>query len=158
MLEPFDKIWTRKEAIHLLWRTGSGATSEQIDRTTGEGPDATIRHLIEPQPETKNFTSTESVLLQSAMASGSIGALKNWWLYRMVYSANPLAEKMALFWHNHFATSNLKVRSSAHMAAQNQLIRQHALGSFRELLTGMARDVAMLKWLDSNANRKRQPN
>ena len=158
MLEPFDQIWTRREALHLLWRTQSGATAEQVDRATAEGPGATVRRLIEPQPETSNFTSTESVLLQSAMASGKIGALKNWWLYRMVYTANPLAEKMALFWHNHFATSNQKVRSTAHMAAQNQLIRRHALGSFRELLSGMARDVAMLKWLDSNANRKRHPN
>jgi len=157
-LQTYKKAWTRQDAIHLLWRTQCGATTEEVDRAVEVGLEATVGRLIEPQPEVEKFDRTESVLLQSATASGGIDALKNWWLYRMLYSANPLAEKMALFWHNHFATSNIKVRSARHMAAQNTLIRQHALGSFRELLGGMARDVAMLKWLDSNANRKRQPN
>jgi uncharacterized protein (DUF1800 family) len=76
----------------------------------------------------------------------------------MLNSANPLVEKMSLLWHSHFATSNAKVQSVPHMAAQNDLIRTHALGGFRQLLHGMARDVAMLVWLDGNANRKRQPN
>lgn len=158
MLTPYTEPWTRQDAIHLLWRTQSGATPAEVDRATGDGLQATVKRLINPQAESENFRATESVLHQSATASRSIGALKNWWLYRMLHSANPLAERMALFWHNHFATSNAKVRSARHMAAQNQLIRQHALGSFRDLLSAMARDVAMLKWLDSNANRKRQPN
>jgi uncharacterized protein (DUF1800 family) len=60
--------------------------------------------------------------------------------------------------HGHFATSNAKVQSLEQMAAQNALFRSHALGSFRELLHDVARDVAMLVWLDGNANRRRQPN
>ena len=157
-LQPYSKTWTRRDAIHLLWRTQCGATTAEIDRVVEEGLAVAVDRLIEPQSEEEKFDRTESVLRQSARASGGIDALKNWWLYRMLYTANPLAEKMALFWHNHFATSNQKVRSAKHMAAQNQLIRQHALGSFSEMLSGMARDVAMLKWLDSNSNRKRQAN
>jgi uncharacterized protein (DUF1800 family) len=76
----------------------------------------------------------------------------------MLDSANPLVEKIALFWHGHFATSNAKVRSVWQMAAQNALFRRHALGNFRELVHDMTRDVAMLVWLDGNANRRRQPN
>ena len=158
MLAKYDSPWSRQDAIHLLWRTQCGATQEEIDRVTRDGLEATAARVVQSQPEAEEFRATESVLYQSAKASGGIGSLKNWWLYRMIYSANPLAEKMALFWHNHFATSNAKVRSARHMAAQNLLIRKHALGSFRDLLAGMARDVAMLRWLDSNANRKRQPN
>ena len=76
----------------------------------------------------------------------------------MLHSANPIVEKMSLFWHNHFATSYAKVQSVEHMAAQNDLIRRTAVGSFRQLLAGMSRDVAMLIWLDGNANRKRHAN
>jgi uncharacterized protein (DUF1800 family) len=76
----------------------------------------------------------------------------------MVAGPAPLAEKMCLFWHNHFATSNVKVRSANDMAEQNDLLRTHALGDFKALLAGMARDVAMLLWLDGNANRLRSPN
>ncbi len=81
-----------------------------------------------------------------------------WWAHRSLDSANPLVEKMTLFWHGHFATSNAKVQSLQQMAAQNALFRRHALGNFRELLHDVSRDVAMLVWLDGNANRRRQPN
>ncbi|MGI9243949.1 MAG: DUF1800 domain-containing protein [Verrucomicrobiales bacterium] len=158
MLAPYTGTWTRGEAAHLLWRTQSGAGTGEVDRVLSDGLEVTVGRLVTPQAEGEEFLATESVLSQSARSSRSIGALKNWWFYRMLHTANPLAEKMVLFWHNHFATSNRKVRSAQHMAVQNQLIREHCLGRFDRLLGGMARDVAMLKWLDSNANRKRQPN
>jgi len=158
MLAPYTGTWTRGDAIHLLWRTQSGAGIDEVDRVFSDGLDASVARLVGTRPESEEFIATESVLFQSARSSRSIAALKNWWFYRMLHTANPLAEKMVLFWHNHFATSNQKVRSARNMAGQNQLIRRHALGSFGDLLNGMARDAAMLKWLDSNANRKRQPN
>lgn len=106
----------------------------------------------------KHPTRSATVYRNWSRITGSIADLKAWWLYRLLNSANPLAEKMSIFWHSHFATSNAKVQSVPNMAAQNDLIRQHAVGSFRKLLHGIARDVAMLVWLDGNANRKRQPN
>ncbi len=153
------EMWTRREAAHLLWRTGFGATEQEIRRAVEDGPVETLNRRLAPQPEEhEEFLSVEPLLRRIAHESGSIADLKAWWLYRMLYSANPLVEKMSLFWHNHFATSYAKVRSVEHMAAQNDLIRRHALGRFSDLLHGMARDVAMLIWLDGNANRKRHPN
>jgi uncharacterized protein (DUF1800 family) len=122
------------------------------------GLNGTLERLFERQDESEEFEATSRLLRRTAMDTGNIADLKASWLHRMVHSRNPLVEKLSLFWHNHFATSNAKVQSVAHMAVQNDLIRQHALGSFGELLNGMARDVAMLVWLDGNANRKRQPN
>src|SRR5436305_94915 len=150
--------WSRREAAHLLSRAQYGATSEDLARAEAAGLEKTLDRLLIPQPEPASFQSAEILLRRTAFDTGSIADLKAWWLYRMLNSANPLVEKMALFWHNHFATSNAKVQSVPHMAAQNDLIRRHATGSFRELLHGMARDVAMLIWLDGSANRKRQPN
>ncbi|MFT4639425.1 MAG: hypothetical protein ACI8T1_002750 [Verrucomicrobiales bacterium] len=153
-----EHAWTRREATHLLWRVASGASHDDISRVVDDGLVKTLDRLLSPQSETEEFLTTERLLHRTAMASGNIDALKHWWLYRMLYSANPLAEKMTLFWHNHFATSNAKVRSTEKMEVQNALIRKHALGSFQRLLQDMARDVAMLVWLDGNANRKRHPN
>lgn len=150
--------WTSREATHLLWRTQSGASAAEIARAVGTGLDESLDRLLQPQEESAEFTSTERLLKQVALDSGNIESLKAWWFYRMLHSANPLVERMTLFWHNHFATSNVKVRSTDHMAAQNELIRSEALGSFRKLLGAMTRDVAMLKWLDGNANRKRSAN
>ena len=150
--------WTHRDATHLLWRTQFGASDAEIEQATEAGLEKTLDRLLTPQEESPDFESSDRLLRQVAVDTGNISHLKAWWLYRMLNSANPLVEKVSLFWHNHFATSNAKVDSVDHMVAQNDLIRKEAVGSFRKLLSGMARDVAMLIWLDSNANRKRQPN
>ena len=150
--------WTRRDATHFLWRTQYGATHAEIDEALALGLEKLLERSLAVQPESPAFQSAEALLRRTAFDTASIADLKAWWLYRMFYSANPLVEKMSLLWHGHFATSNAKVQSIPNMAAQNDLIRQHALGSFRKLLHGMARDVAMLVWLDGNSNRKRQPN
>jgi uncharacterized protein (DUF1800 family) len=161
-LAPFDPQahggWTRRLATHLLWRTGYGATAAEIAQAADDGLEKTLDRLLTRQEESDEFRATEPLLRRIAHDTGNVADLKAWWLYRMLYSANPLVEKMAFFWHNHFATAYSKVQSVEHMAAQNDLFRREAVGDFRALLHGMARDVAMLIWLDGNANRKRQPN
>ncbi|MBV9125472.1 MAG: DUF1800 domain-containing protein [Planctomycetes bacterium] len=84
--------------------------------------------------------------------------IRAWWLYRMLYGPHPLREKLTLFWHNHFATSNAKVQNAAYMLGQNELLRRHALGSFRTLLQEISRDPAMMVWLDTSLSKKGMPN
>ena len=86
------------------------------------------------------------------------GQLRAWWWQEMLTTPSPLTEHMALFWHGHFATGMQKVAEPQLMYAQNVLLRRHALGNFGSLLHGMARDPAMLVWLDGLNNRKGQPN
>jgi uncharacterized protein (DUF1800 family) len=148
----------RRDATHLLWRTQFGASEAQVQQAAADGLEKTLERILTTQPENVNFDDTAALLRQSAIDSGNIEQLKTWWLYRMTTTANPLVERMSLFWHNHFATSNIKVRSTRLMADQNDLIRTHAVGDFKQLVKGMARDVAMLIWLDGNANKKRSPN
>jgi len=160
-LAPYDSHqqgWTRRDAAHLLWRTQCGASETEITRATGDGLEKTLDRLLTPPEEDAAFAEAAALLRQTASDSDNIEPLKTWWLYRMTAGPSPLKEKMCLFWHNLFATSNVKVRSARHMGAQNDLIRTHALGDFKALLAGMARDVAMLIWLDGNANRLRSPN
>ena len=84
--------------------------------------------------------------------------LQSWWLAEMLATPSPLTEKMTLFWHNHFVSSQQKVRSPQLMYGQNVLLRRHALGNFGALLHAIARDPAMVIYLDSASNRKGQPN
>lgn len=153
-----EVAWSRSAATHLLWRTGFGASADEIQQATQDGLDKTLDRLLAPPVETAEFGKADALLRQAAFDSGSIADLKAWWLHRMVASANPLVEKLTLLWHNHFATSNAKVDSVPLMSAQNDLLRRESLGSFRRVMHDMAKDVAMLVWLDSNSNRKRHPN
>ncbi len=81
-----------------------------------------------------------------------------WWANRMVSSPHPLVEKMALFWHGHFATNEDKVRDYRKMLQQVQLFQEQGLGSFRDLLISVARNPAMLVFLDAGVNTKDSPN
>jgi uncharacterized protein (DUF1800 family) len=153
-----QQMWTRHDAAHLVRRMRLGASQKDIDQAFAAGPAATIDRYLTVQAESPEFLAREAALFTLANRSGDIADLRAWWAHRLLDSANPLVEKMVLFWHGHFATSNGKVRSLPQMAAQNALFRHHALGSFRDLLHEITRDVAMLVWLDGNANRKRQPN
>jgi uncharacterized protein (DUF1800 family) len=82
----------------------------------------------------------------------------NWWANRMVATNAPLQEKMALFWHGHFATGEEKVRDYRKMLLQLDLFHRNATGNFRDLLTGVAKDPAMLVFLDAGHNVKDAPN
>ena len=84
--------------------------------------------------------------------------LQAWWLSRMIETPCPLAERMTLFWHGHFATSYRGVEDSYHMFMQNQLFRRHAAGDFKALVHGIIRDPAMLRSLNNDQNHKTHPN
>ncbi len=81
-----------------------------------------------------------------------------WWAHRMLVTQRPLEEKMTLFWHGHFATSEEKVRDYRKLLKQNELLRAQATGNFRTLMIAVARDPAMLSYLDAAQNVKGAPN
>ena len=81
-----------------------------------------------------------------------------WWMDRMRQSVDPLAEKMTLFWHGHFATSAQKVKSAYFFLGQNQTFREQARGNFGVLVKAMSRDPAMIDWLDLKQSRAAHPN
>jgi uncharacterized protein (DUF1800 family) len=84
--------------------------------------------------------------------------LGEWWLERMRQADDPLAEKLTLFWHGHFATSMQKVRDAYLMWRQNQTFREHARGNFGVLVKAMSRDPAMIDWLDLQQSKAEHPN
>ncbi len=85
-------------------------------------------------------------------------ALRAWWLQEMLVTPSPLTERMTLFWHGHFATSQQKVRLTPLMYRQNVTLRANAMGNFGTLLHAVAKDPAMLVYLDGVQNRRGHPN
>jgi uncharacterized protein (DUF1800 family) len=83
---------------------------------------------------------------------------QGWWLDRMLATLAPLREKMTLFLHDHFATSIQKVKQPALLVQQNQLFRKHALGDFKQLTHAVAKDPAMMLYLDVQSSRAGKPN
>ena len=81
-----------------------------------------------------------------------------WWANRMLVTERPLEEKMALFWHGHFANSEEKIRDYRKLLKQIQLLQDKGTGNFRDLMVSVAQDPAMLAFLDAGVNVKGAPN
>lgn len=81
-----------------------------------------------------------------------------WWANRMVASNSPLQEKMALFWHGHYAINESKVRDYRKLLTELELFHDMGTGSFRDLMVAIAQDPAMLSFLDAGVNVKGAPN
>lgn len=89
---------------------------------------------------------------------GEIRRAAHWWGERMLVTPRPFQEKMTLFWHGHFATSQEKVHRHQKMLGQIETLRQRANGNFRDILIAISQDPAMLVWLDNKDNVKGKPN
>jgi uncharacterized protein (DUF1800 family) len=154
--------WNFARAWTLRRRAGFAATWNELKRDMNDGPEAAVSRVlagtcrIEGVPA--EFQPTADLLGDAAAGAGDADRLQAWWLYRMLFTPDPLAERLTLLWHNHFATSQLKVDDVAAMKRQNETIRRHARGPFGDLLRDILRDPALLVWLDSPANRKGKPN
>jgi uncharacterized protein (DUF1800 family) len=145
-------------AAHLFRRAGFSARGDELDAAMKLGPAGTIDRLFNPPPPSADFESNSALLAERTADDGDPRQLAAWWLYRMLNTADPLLEKLTLFWHGHFATSAAKVQKLRLMLDQNQLLRSHARGPFEAMVRAISRDPAMLIYLDSTTNRRIHPN
>ena len=167
--------WNRRNAEHLLNRAGFGATPAQVDAAMAQGLDATIEALFVPAGEVKPFDLERATVRDGAprpedmerqdaarqmrrIDTMQLADYSAWWFDTMIAGADPLRDRMMLFWHGYFTSSQRDVRSSYQMAQQNMLLRDNALGSFEDILFGIAKDPAMLEYLDNDENKKDNPN
>jgi uncharacterized protein (DUF1800 family) len=142
---------------HLLRRAGFGPAPGEVSTRLEAGYEASVMELVEFRGVDDGLAELDH-LVGGLLDFNQIDEVRTWWVYRMVHSRRPLVEKLSLFWHGHFATGVGKVGNPPMMAQQNQLFREHGLGSFTELLLRVARDPAMLTYLDGASNKKAHPN
>jgi len=154
--------WDLRRVVHLHRRAGFAATWGEVQRDLKDGPEKSVGRLLAGQSRIegvpKDFEDRAGRLAHAAVAARAPGRLKGWWVYRMLFGPDPFGERLTLLWHNHFATSNLKVNDLAAMRRQNELFREHARAEFGDLLRAVVKDPALLVWLDADVNRKGQPN
>ncbi|MDW8309727.1 MAG: DUF1800 domain-containing protein [Verrucomicrobiales bacterium] len=184
MLKPLpESRWNFTTAAHLLNRAGFGGPPVEIERLVQLGPEKAVASLLDyenipdptpepawakPDPERRaklealrqaSEEERRRLLRQERQLQRErLVELRGWWLQRMAKGPRPLQEKMVLFWHGHFATSIEKVRDTYLMWRQNELFRRLATGNWLQLLVEVAKDPAMLIWLDQAQSRKQRPN
>src|SRR3954447_6598210 len=143
----------------LLWRAGFGPRPGDVDALSGRALADVVQSLTRPQGDATLVGPAPHDDDGNPLApQDSWGHDHLWWLDRMVRSDQQLVERMTLIWHDWFATSNDSVGNTKLMIGQNETLRGGALGSFKDLLTAVTKDPAMLIWLNGIDNRKRAAN
>jgi len=153
-----DEPWDFRKVAHLHRRAGFGATRAELLRDVAAGPEASVARLFQPAVLPPEEAEAIDGLRQTARSSSNLDLLKVCWLNRILHGPDPLREKLTLFWHSHFATSNKKVESVTLMDQQNETLRTHALGGLATMLEAIIADPAMLVWLDGGTSKKEKPN
>ncbi|MCZ6598630.1 MAG: DUF1800 domain-containing protein [Planctomycetota bacterium] len=171
-------VWDETAAEHLLNRAGFGARPLEIRAAVRMGHEAFVDSLFaEPREHSdpyyarnyapgsvraKRMEDMESVKQRRrttrAQDRNQLSDFGAWWVERMLSGEDPLREKMTLFWHGHFTSSMDDVKNSYEMIVQNRFLHDNALGSFEDLVKGIARDPAMLEYLDNDSNVAQHPN
>lgn len=160
----------------LLQRFGLGPRPGEVDAAASAGYAATVEALFTTAPDPAvaatpppglapppTYPPGQRPTVAQRQAANQASAtqtaqLQLWWLDRMAAAEVPLRERLAFFWHGHFATSVRKVRDNRLMLVQNEQFRRLGSGDFRVLATTMVTDPALLIWLDGEQNRKGKPN
>ena len=151
--------WDRAAAGHLMRRAAFGHRPGDLDRLVEAGHEASLDGLLNPDgTAVRRFDADADGLTAAALATGDPDAYAAAWVHRLVRSPDQLTERMTLFWHGHFATSQAKVDDLRLMDRQIALFRRHALGNFGDLLAAVVTDPAMLLWLDGDRNAAGNPN
>ena len=144
---------------HLMRRAGFGATREELEKRVAKGYEATVEELVSPPPddpagEADALTTMTRYFPDTLMPGGVATPGQSRWMWTMINSHTPLVEKMALFWHHVFATGNSKVDNCDQLNEQIDMFREHGLGNYREMLMEVAKNPAMIFWLDNNENHR----
>jgi uncharacterized protein (DUF1800 family) len=140
---------TREQAVDKVLATARTEASTPIP--------AWVLEPIPTRDERKLWTQDQRQAEQRTRGQ-RYDELRAWWVREMLTTPSPLTERMTLFWHNHFTSGQDKVGYPQLMAQQNMLLRRDALGNFGEMLHDVAKDPAMLEYLDGAGNRKGKPN
>ncbi len=141
----------RERGAHLLRRFGLGASEAELDVYLAGGYRSAVDRLLDPMATEEPY-AVDIETLRNAKGQLNPPAVLAWWSLRLLTTRRPLLEKMTVFWHDHFATGAEKVKGGALMYAQNETLRAHALGRFPDLLGAIAKDPAMLLYLDNQEN------
>jgi uncharacterized protein (DUF1800 family) len=173
-INPYAGPWTENEVIHLLKRTMFGAKKADVDYFKTKTVSQTVDELLTPTapqptaPIKEYVTSTQPGTPDSNIVQGTTwvndinndgtvqsqrrASYKKWWTGVMINQDRSIREKLQLFWVDHFGNEASDVGNGNWTYMQHNLIRQYALGSFKQMVDAISKDISMLRYLNGYLN------
>lgn len=175
-LNPYSGPWTANEVIHLLKRTMFGSTRADIDyfktKTMAQAVDELLNPTAAPpSPPVNDYNTTTytdpkiapgATWINDPTADGTLNSyrratFKKWWTGVMINQDRSIREKMTLFLANHFGTETNDIGTAHYVYWHHELLRQSALGNFKQLIKNVTIDLGMLRYLNGYLNTSTAP-
>ena len=163
--------WDSSSVAHLLKRTTTGASIDEINYFLNQGLEESINQLLTdkelPIPpgtwvdeDLPNWNALSSEQRQEIIQiyHYRMKTFQKWWAQRMIDDTLNITEMMTLFWHNYFASAYSKVFYPQAMFQQNNIFRTYCMGNFKDLIRQVTFGPAMMIWLDISNSKKEAPN
>ena len=139
---------------HLMRRAGFGATYEELENRVAKGYEATVEELLHPEEQPELDRDMMLRYQTQWHSAAGLESQQEEWTFRMINTKRPLEEKIALFWHGLFVTGHAKCEYPRQQQLEFDMFRHQGLGNFRDLLFGLAKDPAMVFYLDNCMSHK----
>ncbi len=174
-LNPYSGPWTRNEVQHLLKRTMFGSRKADIDYFIGRTMDQAVDELLNPtaplpSPPVNDYSPNTAdpnvpagtTWVNNPTSDGTLNSVrrnsfKKWWTGRMINQDRSIRERLTLFWADHFGTETVTVGISHFVYHHHALLRQNALGNFKQLIKSVTIDAGMLRYLNGYLNTNTAP-
>lgn len=178
-INPYAGVWSEAEVIHLLKRTMFGSTRADINYFKAKTLDVMVDELLNPistspiDPVKEYATSTTATTPDTNISQGATWvndinndgtvqgqryySYKKWLVGTMINQDRSIQEKLIMFWTDHFGNQASEVGNANWVYSQNKLIRQNALGNYKNLVKAITTDVCMLRYLNGYLNNASAP-
>lgn len=180
-LSPYAGSWSRNEVMHLLKRLTFGAPKEEVDffltlsmsdavdlllNTTNPNIGEPLKHYTTDTLAASNDgdwsvpigkTWVNTTTLSGGVGSSRLQSLKSWWMHLLITQPRSIEEKMVLFWSTHFAIEFDTVSNGIYCYRYLQMLRQYAMGNFKDFTRAITLSPAMLVYLNGQNNNKNAP-
>ena len=139
---------------HLMRRAGFGAAFDELETRAAKGYEATVDELLKPEGQPELERDLMMRYQPQWVSQAGLEGQQEEWTYRMINTKRPLEEKIALFWHQIFVTGHAKCEYPKQQQIEFDMFRRDGLGKFDNLLQGLAKDPAMVFYLDNCMSHK----
>lgn len=174
-LNPYSGPWTKNEVQHLLKRTMFGSRKSDIDYFLGRTMNQAVDELLNPtaalpSPPVNDYSpgtadpnvAAGATWINNPTNDGTLNSLrrnsfKKWWAGVMINQDRSIRERLTLFWADHFGTETTTIGIAHYVYQHHELLRQNALGNFKQLVKNVTIDAGMLRYLNGYLNTKTAP-
>jgi len=139
---------------HLMRRAGFGAPFEELQARAAKGYEATVEELLNPDSQPDMERDIMMRYQTQWVSQAGLEGQQEEWAFRMINTKRPLEEKIALFWHGILCTGHAKCEYPRQQQIEFNMFRRDGMGSFANLLQGLAKDPAMVFFLDNCMSHK----